>query len=175
MKHIHNSAGFTITELLIVIALLGALATGLLATIDPMEQARKGTDATRAKTANAIYEALVRTGDVNGNYPWSSELTAVTLTSAEGKAVLQNLVTAGELKEQFAHISDKDAAGIYLTASADGTMMFLCYTPSSKAYKAGAGYCTETTCYQCVGDNIDMEAAGFHDPNDGNSVYPYPR
>ena len=38
------SKGFTLIELLIVIELLGALAAGLLAAIDPFEQLKKGVD-----------------------------------------------------------------------------------------------------------------------------------
>ena len=39
-----QKSGFTLVELLIVIALLGALAIGLIGALDPFEQLKKGTD-----------------------------------------------------------------------------------------------------------------------------------
>jgi len=51
---------FTLIELLIVIALLGALAVGLLAALDPFEQLKKGTDTGVRNTVSEVHGAIIR-------------------------------------------------------------------------------------------------------------------
>ena len=49
---------FTLIELLIVIAILGILAVGILIALDPIEQTRRATDSTIQQSALEIKNAI---------------------------------------------------------------------------------------------------------------------
>lgn len=65
-----NIFGFTLVELLIVIALLGAIATLVIATINPIEQANRTRD-TRFKTdGSQLISAIDRYFAATNEFPW---------------------------------------------------------------------------------------------------------
>jgi len=59
MQYKKHSSGFTLIEILIVVALLGALVVGLLATLDPFQQVKKGADTATRNMAADIYRSFV--------------------------------------------------------------------------------------------------------------------
>ena len=61
---------FTLVELLIVIAILGILAVGILIALDPVEQIRRATDATVLSSAGDIKSALNRYFASKLYFPW---------------------------------------------------------------------------------------------------------
>ena len=62
--------GFTLVELLIVIALLGAIALAVIAAINPIEQANRARD-TRFKTDSAnLVSAIERYFTTKSEFPW---------------------------------------------------------------------------------------------------------
>lgn len=80
------SAGFTLVELLIVIAILGTLSVVVLVAINPVQQLAKTRDTGRKSTTQQLGHSLEAYGVTNnGNYV------------AEGAAWITALVTAGEL------------------------------------------------------------------------------
>ncbi len=64
--------GFTLIEMLVVIAILGLLATVLLVTINPVAQIQKANDARRKGDLNQLQHALEMYYQDNGSYPPSS-------------------------------------------------------------------------------------------------------
>lgn len=62
--------GFTLVELLIVIAILAILAVAVLSTINPIEQANKATDARDKNDAAEILSAIERYYATKQQYPW---------------------------------------------------------------------------------------------------------
>lgn len=64
-----NKTGFSLMELLIVIAVIGTLAGIILVTINPMVQMQKARDSQRKNHFRMIEEALERYYVDNGKYP----------------------------------------------------------------------------------------------------------
>jgi prepilin-type N-terminal cleavage/methylation domain-containing protein len=66
------SKGFTLVELLIVIALLGVIATIVIAAINPIEQANRATDAGMKADASQIVSAIERYYTTHSVFPWNA-------------------------------------------------------------------------------------------------------
>lgn len=64
--------GFTLVELLIVIALLGVIATIVIAAINPIEQANKARDAGYKNDASEMVSAVQRYYASESNFPWTT-------------------------------------------------------------------------------------------------------
>lgn len=63
-------AGFTMIELLIVISILGILATAVLSAINPVEQINRGRDTGTRSDAEQLISAIDRYNAFKGYYPW---------------------------------------------------------------------------------------------------------
>lgn len=66
----NRQRGFTLVELLIVIALIAILSVGVLATINPVEQRNKATDSTTSNDAGEVLNAYERYYTNASAYPW---------------------------------------------------------------------------------------------------------
>lgn len=66
------SRGFTLVELLIVIALLGIIATIVIAAINPIEQANRASDAGMKADASQLISAVQRYYATHNQYPWQA-------------------------------------------------------------------------------------------------------
>lgn len=72
-----KNKGFTLMELLIVIGVLGILAAGLLAAIDPFEQLKKARDTNNRSAAVEFLGASQRYYTTHGYLPWFKPGTTV--------------------------------------------------------------------------------------------------
>jgi len=72
--------GFTLVELLIVIALIAILSVAVLATINPIEQSNKAKDATVQNDAAEVLNAYERYYAAQSSYPWVDVTTPATGT-----------------------------------------------------------------------------------------------
>ncbi len=158
----NNQKGFTLVELLIVIALLGALAVGLLASLDPFEQFKKGDDTGVRNTVSEIQGAIIRYYSIKNSMPWSD----VGFTGTANEAVFTNtyiqaIIETGELKRDFLTLAKGQLAKIFITA--DDQNVGVCFRPDSKAFRADPNTkffsngteqtgcpTTSLTCYWCV-------------------------
>jgi len=175
-----NFRSFTLIELLIVIALLGALAVGLLAALDPFEQLKKGTDTGVRNTVSEFQGAVIRYYSIKNMMPWCTSLAADGscaafrdgLTADPSATQLSNLtetiaeiVSTGELKNDFQDLAGSGTLGkIYVTGSTANAQIIACYKPNAKSFIAdnntkftqtGVDTCgtsdpTHATCYWCV-------------------------
>jgi prepilin-type N-terminal cleavage/methylation domain-containing protein len=171
MKKIQK--GFTLVELLIVIALLGALAIGLIGALDPFEQLKKGTDTGTRNTVSEIHSAIIRYYALKGYMPWCTELTCVdlgvtgaALNNADTgmPAALLKIVETGELKASFTTLQSGELAKVFVTG--DDVNAKVCFKPTSKSFRADkntkfdingdieavitCGTTDATACYWCV-------------------------
>lgn len=76
--------GFTLVELLIVIALISILSVAVLATINPIEQANKAKDSTVQNDAAEVMNSYERFYANSQEYPWMkfADVTPVTVDDA---------------------------------------------------------------------------------------------
>ncbi len=91
------SFGFTMIELLIVIAILGILATAVLSAINPVEQINRGRDTGTRSDAEQLISAIDRYNAFKGYLPWQWGASDDALTlSSDGAAsgTLTALTTA---------------------------------------------------------------------------------
>lgn len=145
-------------ELLIVIGVLGILAAGLLAAIDPFEQLKKARDTNNRNAATELLQANQRYYATHGYLPWLKEdactdasldvlrpVTPVTTyplsylvvsksTSTDYNAILttcleDTLGADGEIKATF---SDGLSTSLYLT-SGSKTRVGVCFSPEAKS------------------------------------------
>lgn len=111
--------GFTLMELLIVIGVLGILAAGLLAAIDPFEQLKKARDTNNRSATIELMSSLTRYYANHGAFPWN-----MTTPVAEcGRGVGQPLAGFGAITTSGYSIQD-GAMTDCITASvmADGEL-----------------------------------------------------
>jgi len=170
-KHMnHSTRGFTLIELLIVIGIIGILAAGLLAAVDPIEQLRKGRDTQRKSISVELNNALARYYGVRGSMPWGT-VPQAPATIASATSMIGTLITSGELKSTFlSGIPAAMQAQITLmgAAATDGAATYVCFDPESRSESlspvsifssttnppATAGTCNPpaatTGCYFCA-------------------------
>lgn len=135
-------------ELLIVIGVLGILATGLLAAVDPFEQLKKARDTNNRQAAVSLQTAFIRYYATHGQLPWDLDAppTGCELATLEATATrtvgwsvttLTDCVTAlesdGELKTGFVAALGTVVAGDTNVSSPSKGTLQVCFVPASKS------------------------------------------
>lgn len=166
--------GFTLVELLIVIALLGALAIGLIGALDPFEQLKKGTDTGTRNTVSEFHSAVIRYFALKGKMPWCENDACTGASFLPDKvaldavpplqdmaAVVQKIADSGELKSDFASIQSTQLGKVFVTGTA--STVTVCYDPTSKSFSSDAN-----TKYQvdgsAAGDGVGSTCTTASDP-----------
>lgn len=159
MKVSTKNAGFTMIELLIVIAILGILAVAVLSALNPIEQINRGRDTGSRSDAEQLLGAIDRFNAFQGYYPWQTGATdvndAVAWTSWDSNAALADgaatpcpvaeklsvAVVGGctgtdELKvTYFSRIFDTGYNHMFIYNNGDqGDSTYICFAPKSKAF-----------------------------------------
>jgi prepilin-type N-terminal cleavage/methylation domain-containing protein len=188
--------GFTLIELLIVIALLGTLAVALLAAIDPFEQFRKGTDTGTRNTVQEIYNAGIRYYSLKNEWPddWTFANTAQPIVACDSEeddnctedpltseVILDPLIAAGELKDNFVELAEGSLSKIFLskrTAGTNDSHIAVCFKPESKSFQnadsntkfVSPDYLA-TGAYQPQEDDPENPECKLNDPDEGEACY----
>ena len=148
--------GFTLVELLIVIALIAILSVAVLATINPIEQTNKARDAKYKNDAAEVLSALERYYAANSAYPWNVVAVGGTIVATGQRVSMDSLqpafgvgvgtsqgvlVTTSELKSSFlgkepfqAGVTDIDKLYLYYNGS---DSIYVCFHPKALANKQG--------------------------------------
>ncbi|EKD80486.1 MAG: hypothetical protein ACD_40C00076G0006 [uncultured bacterium] len=159
--------GFTMIELLIVIAVLGILAVAVLASINPIEQINRGRDTGSRSDAEQLISAVDRFYAAKGFYPWMTNGASInsttdstgtpstgnlllldapaTLVGADGGGIdILDLLSAGgtaELKASFTSRIVDPSAPNYLSiynSGVSGESTYVCFVPKSASFREEA-------------------------------------
>ncbi len=162
----HRLGGFTLIELLVVIGVLGILAAGLLAAVDPFEQLKKARDANNRNASIESLNALTRYYATHGVQPWWSTIVGcasgtdsnvfdgirtsesgyphkyvvlANSTDASYNATVNACVTSSLIAdgELKASFFSGLAAPLYVASGAKTTVI-VCYSPEGKALRNDA-------------------------------------
>lgn len=143
-------------ELLIVIGVLGILAAGLLAAIDPFEQLKKARDTNNRSAALELVSSFTRYYANHGAFPWNmtapvANCSRVAQGALEGllakedgalsatadpmkQCIKDTLIVDGELKTTF--FDGVGSTTIYVgsaPAATDKTNVEVCFSPEGKS------------------------------------------
>ena len=141
-------------ELLIVIGVLGILAAGLLAAIDPFEQLKKSRDTNTRNATIELLSGLTRFYSTHGDFPWNMTAYANICGRDTGEAldgfgsidtfalsmqdprlvncVMGSLEPDGEIKSTF--MDGIGSTNIFIGSdSEDLTDLTVCFQPESKS------------------------------------------
>ncbi len=154
---------FTMIELLVVIAVIGILSVALLATLNPLEQIRKGRDTRTRADVSELVSAIERYNASLGYFPWQSSegenLTSgspdidfirinsgdsvpnCSLTSCAIADVLEGLTDTNEVKAGFiSRITSSSYSDIYLYYNDEntGASVIGCFKPESNTFSREA-------------------------------------
>lgn len=169
--------GFTLVELLIVIALIGVLAVAVLAAINPLEQLNRARDTGMESDASQLLAAIDRYYASQEKFPWvvtapgtyPSNETALTIISAKDPVIgicadagctPGELLTKYELKSEFKNrkfiTATSDVDKLWLgKATGASSSVYACWVPTSQAKRTFATKPTDAipSTGTCTGTN----------------------
>ncbi|MFZ1721323.1 MAG: prepilin-type N-terminal cleavage/methylation domain-containing protein [Microgenomates group bacterium] len=153
-----NAAGFTMIELLIVIAILGILAVAVLSALNPIEQINRGRDTGYRSDAEQLLNAFERYQAFQGAYPWQTgpgdtsniglswqvfdDSVADTATppcpvyEKLSEATTANCIGTDEVKVSFFNrvfAASRNPLYVYNDGT-QGASTYVCFAPSSQAF-----------------------------------------
>lgn len=160
--------GFTLVELLIVIALIAILSVAVLATINPIEQSNKAKDSTIQNDAAEIMNAYERYYAGHSSYPWVEVFTGAGHLTADSEAFFNSfMVGAGLCGKENVITSPYDECSFNYD-NYKGELIKQTELKDSFLNKGYAGNKVEAPTYENMLYVVKQAASG---DGSGNSVY----
>lgn len=170
-----KNKGFTLVELLIVIALIAILSVAVLATINPIEQSNKARDAKFKNDAAEVLGALERFYASQNEYPWNQVGTsipsgvAIVVGSTDVEFGVKGvgasggvLITTSELKSSFmgkepftSSPKPEDMMYVYHNGSDSN---YVCFHPKAVANRQGSKL-ADLKCMDPAGETLVDQSA----------------
>ena len=176
-----KNLGFTLVELLIVIALIAILSVAVLATINPIEQSNKARDAKFKNDAAEVLSAYERYYTSQASYPWmdtagstfdSIDDTLTAVSNSAGFGVINGtvgqaggLITSSELKSSFMGKESYAQAGtalreedrMYVYHNGTTNDNYVCFHPKAAANRiVNADGTSALKCLSGVGADMTL-------------------
>ena len=145
-----NRSGFTLVELLVVIAVLGVLAAGVLVAIDPLEQLSRGRDSGKMTAVTDLGRAVAKYYTVRSSFPTQDAAWMVALdNNGDIKSLPKNPDTNAGCGTNAIEGTDGATTPTelgYCYRVNTTTNQFVVYTTAeSKTFKANASEATADT------------------------------
>lgn len=175
--------GFTLIELIVVIAILGILAIGLIVALNPIEQINRATDTTTLTTARAFISAVSQFQTNKLYSPACPDITCTaydnslnstsSVTMASLNTVNASLYAAGAADSANDFTAQAQSATIFVSVTNASPMkdatFVVCWKPQSKVLKSDADVNNpNTTVYNDIGA---IQSASACPANNSNSCY----
>ena len=140
--------GFTLVELLIVIAIIGILAIAVLAALDPVQQLRKSRDSGKLADARELLNAYSRFYAAKGCYPadfssgsnsclsTSLGVSGVNTTNTNVSYDMSKMIAEGELKTSYTSKANVKNGWLFVGITTTGTNS-VCFPAESKNSQTG--------------------------------------
>src|SRR4030042_4312417 len=155
------AAGFTLVELLIVIALISILSVAVLATINPIEQANKAKDSTVQNDAAEVMNSYERYYANAQTYPWMSFTEVDPITVDDSVLYQSNLAGFG-----LCYGTTNDSSVTEGACNTSGANLgLLIEADELKPSFVGKGE------FQDPGDNAENSLWLVKQPGSGGSIY----
>lgn len=154
-----TAAGFTLIELIVVIAIMAVLTLGLLISVDPLENLARSRDTNRRRAAIEYLGSLQRYFSSHSTFPWGGGATAFSLSEPD---VLGTLINSGDLTYKISsQLASPAFTSITVTTQSitAGAKIWVCFDPESKGISRetqnkystpGSGSCNAQTSDTCV-------------------------
>ncbi|OGM09000.1 hypothetical protein A2W13_00640 [Candidatus Woesebacteria bacterium RBG_16_36_11] len=164
-KYLKRLGGFTLVELLIVIAILAIIALIVIAAINPIEQANRARDAGMKADSSQMVSAIDRYFAARMEFPWVTSGAVANNDAFYGFITAQDinigicaadcntdgiLITTNELKPEFRNRNFITATSedffMYVGKAAEASSsVYACYIPQARANRDRA--CVDETVF----------------------------
>lgn len=154
--------GFTLIELIIVMAVFGVLAAGLLASLEPGEQVKRAQDNALQFKATEVARSIVRFQVNTGgrspvcgvSCPVGFRGGTLDVLTQEGNStrVVEALSNSGELRQSFI---TAELSYIYLS-TIDGTRNAVCYLPGSRSHQRSSN-----TVFKMISGRLELDSSPY--------------
>ncbi len=141
--------GFTLIELILVVAIMGVLSVGVMLTLNPFAQVQKASDARRKSDLSQIQKALETYYQDNGKYPAnSSGYLIITVVQNPSCQTPPCNVAWGTNWQPYMNVLPKDPSinknYVYYSPESDNGQSYFIYASLDRVQSSEA--CTNSPC-----------------------------